>query len=360
MSEDKTQRIEGRTQNSENRAQSANGEGRTQDSRPGESPVETELRTQIDAIGVRFRACGKIALFAVNGVDVTPGMQVVAESEMGVSIGLVVKAKHTIDNPEQQVKKLLRIATEEDLEADKNNRSLEAEAKSFCIEKAKSHNLPMKVIATEATLDRKRLIFYFTADERIDFRELVRDLAGKFKTRIEMRQIGVRDEVKFVGGIGACGRQTCCTLFLTSFEPVSIRMAKKQELILNPSKLSGICGRLMCCLGYEYKQPVDAKEKTSQEIVLDEPQEGHALIAEEEEAGHEEDTSKPSADSPPPNIPTSKPIDSRLTTPDPGITQSAHKPSAVHPASEARAEQQRGERGKPFSRRKRFWKKKKK
>ena len=228
-----------------------------------------ESRKHINAVGVRFKSCGKPTFFEVNGVEFSPGTRIVAESEMGLNLGVVIKAKHIIEKPEQQLKKILRTATEEDIANDKNNRTFENEARVFCIEKVKDHNLAMKVIATESTLDRKRLIFYFTADERIDFRELVRDLAGRFKTRIEMRQIGVRDEVKCIGGIGVCGRQTCCTLFLTSFEPVSIRMAKKQELALNPSKLSGICGRLMCCLGYECKQPgetcVEASKKTIEE-----------------------------------------------------------------------------------------------
>jgi len=216
-------------------------------------------------VGVRFRPCGKIFPFETNGVDANIGMLVVAESEMGLKLGSVIKKQYSIGQPQEQIKKLLRVATEEDIETDRNNRSLEEEARVFCIEKVKTYNLPMKIVAVEATLDRKRLIFYFTASQRIDFRALVRDLAARFKTRIEMRQIGVRDEVKFIGAIGACGRQTCCTLFLTSFEPVSIRMAKRQELLLNPAKLSGICGRLMCCLGYEYEGP---KEEAEEETVV--------------------------------------------------------------------------------------------
>ena len=153
----------------------------------------------------------------------------------------------------EPLKKVLRLANEQDFETAKNNRSFEDEARAFCVGKVKDLNLPMKIVTTETTLDKKRIVFYFTADGRIDFRELVRDLAGKFKTRIEMRQVGVRDEVKLLGGIGCCGRQACCSLFLTSFEPVTIRMAKQQDLSINQNKLSGICGRLMCCLGYEYK-----------------------------------------------------------------------------------------------------------
>ncbi len=207
-----------------------------------------------DVVGVRFKPSGKIYSFEVNGISAKPGIWIVVESEMGLNLGLIVRSRHHMEKPGQKLKKILRIATVQDLEADRNNRNLENEAGTFCTNRAKRLNLPMKIVNTESTLDRKRLIFYFTADGRIDFRELVRDLASKFKTRIEMRQIGVRDEVKCTGGIGCCGREVCCKLFLTSFEPISIRMAKKQELALNPGKLSGICGRLMCCLGYEIDQ----------------------------------------------------------------------------------------------------------
>jgi hypothetical protein len=159
-----------------------------------------------------------------------------------------------IEAPERELKKVLRKTTEEDLQQQQENVKLEDEAKNFCIERIMARGLMMKPVSTEVTLDRKRIIIYFTAEKRIDFRELVKDLAAKFKTRIEMRQIGVRDEAKFLGGIGVCGRELCCTRFLTFFEPISIKMAKRQELILNTGKLSGLCGRLMCCLGYEYNE----------------------------------------------------------------------------------------------------------
>jgi len=219
-----------------------------------------------EIVGIRFKHCGKIYNFEVNGIAAKPGMRVVVESEMGLSLGTVVTARREIEQPEQPLKKVLRIATVPDIETDKNNRLLEEEAKTFCIEKAKNHNLPMKVVGTEATLDKKRLIFYFTAEGRIDFRELVRDLASRFRTRIEMRQIGVRDEIKFLGGIGICGREVCCKTFLTFFDPVSMRMAKKQKLFLNPGKLSGICGRLMCCLSYE----IDQLDKEDEDLALQE------------------------------------------------------------------------------------------
>jgi len=273
-------------------------------------------------VGVRFRPSCKIYPFETNGVDVGPGMRVVADSEMGLKLGTVVKTGYSIGKPQEEIKKLLRIATEEDIEAEKNNHSLEEEARVFCIEKAKTHNLPMKIVATEATLDRKRLIFYFVASGRIDFRGLVRDLAAKFKTRIEMRQIGVRDEVKLIGGIGACGRQTCCSLFLTSFEPVSIRMAKGQELLLNPAKLSGICGRLMCCLGYEYKEP------TPEEVTVEEPM----VVVESE-------------------IPSEAQVD--VVEPETVIQTGIYPEPKI---SEIRSEK---ERGKPFRRRRGFFRKRK-
>ncbi|MBI5675943.1 MAG: stage 0 sporulation family protein [Nitrospirae bacterium] len=215
---------------------------------------------ELSAIGVRFKSCGKIYNFQIGDIDVPPGTWVIVESDMGMSIGVVARPKRVVENTEQPLKKVLRIASDEDIEAHKSNKAFIDEAKAFCAEKAKSRGLSMKIVSAETTLDRKRLIFYFTADGRIDFRELVRDLAAKFKTRIEMRQIGVRDEVKLIGGIGVCGRETCCSSFLTSFEPVSIRMAKKQELSISQGKLSGVCGRLMCCLGYEYDEFLESKK----------------------------------------------------------------------------------------------------
>ncbi len=208
----------------------------------------------------------------------------------------------------------------------------------------------MKVVGTEATLDRKRLVFYFAAEGRIDFRELVRDLASQFKTRIEMRQIGVRDEVKFVGGIGCCGREVCCRIFLTSFEPISIRMAKKQELILNPGKLSGICGRLMCCLGYEIEQPVHKKIKDNargQEIK-------DKIITAEKESTAETVVYDNYNARPPEEV---KPVEEkRQTTRYPSNTKKAKikKDQKIPKMSKSK------DRGKPFNKRKKFWKKKKK
>ncbi len=305
-----------------------------------------------DIVGVRFKQCGKIYSFEVNGVSVKPGMRVVVESEMGLSLGLVVKARHNIEQSEQQFKKVLRIATVQDLEADRNNRSLKDEARAFCTERARSHNLLMNVVGTEATLDRKRLIFYFAAEGRIDFRELVRDLASKFKTRIEMRQIGVRDEVKFVGGIGCCGREVCCKVFLTSFEPISIRMAKKQELVLNPGKLSGICGRLMCCLGYEIEQPT--KEIINKKVVSIETEDEAMILSEEDTA--ETVLSHSDTSQPPEAFKTYK---EKTQPPQPlnAPKETKHKKGQVKTHISKKVPEK--DRGKPFNKRKKFWKKKK-
>ncbi len=205
-----------------------------------------------DVVGVRFKSCGKIYDFEINGIDLKEGDSVIVESDFGLSIGTVVREKRLVESSEREFKKVLRATTEDDLRTRNDNRKLEKDAKVFCLERIMARGLPMKLVGAEATLDRKRIIFYFTADGRIDFRELVKDLAAKFKTRIEMRQIGVRDEAKLVGGLGICGRELCCNTFLSSFDPVSIKMAKKQELVLNVGKLSGLCSRLMCCLRYEY------------------------------------------------------------------------------------------------------------
>jgi cell fate regulator YaaT (PSP1 superfamily) len=205
-----------------------------------------------DVVGIRFKSCGKIYDFEINGMEVKEGDHVIVESDFGLSLGKVIRGRRTIEKSERELKRVVRVATEEDFKAQEDNKQLEKETRDFCLERIMARGLPMKLVATEATLDRKRIVFYFTAEGRIDFRELVKDLAARFKTRIEMRQIGVRDEAKLVGGFGVCGRPLCCNTFLTGFEPVSIKMAKKQEMVLNIGKLSGLCSRLMCCLRYEY------------------------------------------------------------------------------------------------------------
>ncbi|MFN3478956.1 MAG: stage 0 sporulation family protein [Thermodesulfovibrionales bacterium] len=205
-----------------------------------------------DAVGIRFRPCGKIYDFEVNGIPIKKGDLVVVESDLGLSIGTVVIDRHETQG--RELKKVIRLATDDDLRQKEENDKLSEEYRAFCLERIMARGLPMKLICAEATLDRKRIIFYFVSDGRVDFRELVKDLAARFRTRIEMRQIGVRDETKMIGGIGICGREVCCRTFLTTFEPVSIKMVKDQEIVLNTSKLSGLCGRLMCCLGYEYDE----------------------------------------------------------------------------------------------------------
>jgi cell fate regulator YaaT (PSP1 superfamily) len=248
-----------------------------------------------DAVGIRFKCCGKIYDFEVDGLELRKGDAVVVESELGLSIGSVVIERHLIENPSKELKKVLRKAGEEDLRQKTDNETLEAEARAYCLERIMARGLPMKLIGTEVTLDRKRIIFYFAAEGRIDFRELVKDLAARFKTRIEMRQIGVRDEAKMLGGLGICGRELCCKKFLTTFEPISIKMAKSQELVLNANKLSGVCGRLMCCLSYEYNEGEDEaphrREREAaaraDEDVLAGSAENTVTLAGEERAGAE-------------------------------------------------------------------------
>jgi len=230
-----------------------------------------------DVVGVRFKPCGKIYDFEVNGLEVSKGDLVVVESELGINLGNIIIERHMVDDSEKKFKKIIRKATEDDLLQKEENKNLEAESRDYCLERIMARGLPMKLICTEATLDKKRIIFYFTAEKRIDFRELVKDLASRFKTRIEMRQIGVRDSARIVGSLGICGRELCCTKFLTSFEPISIKMAKKQELVLNTSKLSGSCGRLMCCLGYEYSETLQEEPALSESETL--------AVTEDEEAG---------------------------------------------------------------------------
>ncbi|MFQ6880143.1 MAG: stage 0 sporulation family protein [Oscillospiraceae bacterium] len=209
----------------------------------------------IKIIGVRFREAGKIYYFSPGKRKISRGDQVIVETARGVEMGRVVLGEKEV--PEEEIvpplKEVTRIATEEDLKRVKRNREKEKEAFVICEQKIKKHQLQMKLVGAEYTFDNNKLLFYFTADGRIDFRELVKDLASVFRTRIELRQIGVRDETKMMGGIGICGRELCCKTFLSDFAPVSIKMAKEQNLSLNPGKISGLCGRLMCCLKNEYE-----------------------------------------------------------------------------------------------------------
>ena len=204
-------------------------------------------------VGVRFRQVGKIYFFAPGKYSVEVGQHVIVETARGVEYGSVVLGEREVEASDvvQPLKAIIRIATLEDDEREAKNREKEKEAYKICLEKIKKHNLTMKLIKVEYTFDNNKVLFYFTADGRIDFRELVKDLASVFKTRIELRQIGVRDETKILGGIGSCGRPLCCATYMPEFVPVSIKMAKEQNLSLNPSKISGVCGRLMCCLKNE-------------------------------------------------------------------------------------------------------------
>ena len=203
--------------------------------------------------GVRFKRPGKIYYFDPENIQLEKGMNVIVDTAMGEEYGEVVIARKEVEDNEvtEPLKKVIRIATSKDEKMRQENKAKEQDAYKTCLEKISKHELPMKLIDAEYKYDGTKLIFYFTADGRIDFRELVKDLAAVFRTRIELRQIGVRDEVKRCGGNGVCGRELCCCTFLGNFETVSIKMAKEQNISLNPSKISGNCGRLMCCLKYE-------------------------------------------------------------------------------------------------------------
>lgn len=207
----------------------------------------------INVIGVRFRSAGKIYFFDPAGYETKQGDNVIVETARGVEYGHVVIGPRDVEESKviQPLKPVIRTATPEDDEIESKNKIKEKEAFAICFEKIQKHGLDMKLIDSEYTFDNNKVLFYFTADGRIDFRELVKDLASVFKTRIELRQIGVRDETKVVGGIGICGRPLCCHTHLSEFAPVSIKMAKEQNLSLNPTKISGVCGRLMCCLKHE-------------------------------------------------------------------------------------------------------------
>ena len=216
-----------------------------------------------DVVGVRFKKAGKIYYFDPNGLIIPDGEFVIVETVRGIEFGKVVINKKQVDEHDivLPLKKVLRIAEEKDKAIVSENKQAATEAYEVCVQKVVEHNLDMKLVDVEYTFDRSKVIFYFTADGRIDFRELVKDLASIFRTRIELRQIGVRDEAKMLGGIGPCGRMLCCSTFLGDFEPVSIKMAKDQNLSLNPTKISGLCGRLMCCLKYENDEYENAKEQ---------------------------------------------------------------------------------------------------
>ncbi|MCD8007070.1 MAG: stage 0 sporulation family protein [Oscillospiraceae bacterium] len=206
-----------------------------------------------EIIGVRFKSVGKVYYFSPDGAEIPVGTKVIVETARGVECGNVVLANKMVEDSEivPPLKTIIRVATEDDFKQIERNRIKEADAADICERKIAHYGLKMNLVDVECTFDNSKLLFYFTAENRVDFRELVKDLASVFHTRIVLRQIGVRDEAKMMGGLGVCGRQFCCASFLGEFQPVSIRMAKEQGLSLNPTKISGACGRLMCCLKYE-------------------------------------------------------------------------------------------------------------
>jgi cell fate regulator YaaT (PSP1 superfamily) len=235
----------------------------------------------VAVVGVRFKKAGKIYYFDPSNLDISKDDNVIVETARGIEFGECVTAPKEV--PEDQIvaplKGVIRKATESDEEKYKENKEKEITAFETCQQKIQQHNLVMKLIDVEYTFDNNKIIFYFTADGRIDFRELVKDLAAIFKTRIELRQIGVRDETKMTGGIGTCGRVLCCKSFLGDFHPVSIKMAKEQGMPLNPTKISGICGRLMCCLNYEQKAYEDILRRAPRQGAIVETEDGYGVVA---------------------------------------------------------------------------------
>ncbi len=249
----------------------------------------------MDIAGVRLRGVCKTFRFDCTGVALSRGDYAVVQTDRGIALGVVVQRVDgfTPKNPKTTYNKALRAASAEDLRAHQENARREKEAEGFCVRRIAERGLPMKLVRAEYLLDRSKAIFYFTADGRIDFRELVKDLAHELRTRIEMRQIGVRDESRVVGGVGPCGKELCCATFLTEFEPITVKMAKDQKLSLNPAKLSGVCGRLMCCLIYEHHSyarpkpcgaaPAPKAPPTPAPAESDEPEELVAQLTDEEE-----------------------------------------------------------------------------
>ena len=229
----------------------------------------------VKVVGIRFRNAGKIYYFGPGKLQLKAGMHAIVETARGVEMGTVMNDPREVSEESvvQPLKPVIRIATEQDEKQAEKNRQKEKEAFKICLEKIAKHKLDMKLVEAEYTFDNNKLLFYFTADGRIDFRELVKDLAAVFRTRIELRQIGVRDETKIRGGIGICGRELCCHTYLSEFAPVSIKMAKEQNLSLNPTKISGVCGRLMCCLTNE--------EETYEELNNNLPSAGEAVTTPE-------------------------------------------------------------------------------
>ncbi len=233
-----------------------------------------------EVIGVRFKDVGKVYFFDPDGHKLNKLDKVIVETARGVECGEVASANHEVDDEKiiHPLKKLIRIANEKDLLTVKENKEKEKKAFDICSEKIEKHGLDMKLVEVEYTFDNSKILFYFTSDGRVDFRELVKDLASVFRTRIELRQIGVRDESKMIGGLGMCGRPLCCSSFLGDFQPVSIKMAKEQGLSLNPTKISGTCGRLMCCLKYEQEAYEHLLKVTPKTGAIVETEEGRGTV----------------------------------------------------------------------------------
>jgi Uncharacterized homolog of PSP1 len=235
-----------------------------------------------EVIGVRFKNAGKIYYFDPNGNKIDKNTKVIVETARGIECGEVALENRTVQDDQimHPLKNVIRIATPEDLKKQEENKSKEKEAFRICLKKIEDHELKMKLVDVEYTFDNSKILFYFTADGRVDFRELVKELASVFRIRIELRQIGVRDEPKMLGGIGICGRPFCCSTFLSEFAPVSIKMAKEQGLSLNPVKISGACGRLMCCLKYEQEAYEDLLKITPKVGAIVSTNEGKGVVVE--------------------------------------------------------------------------------
>ena len=244
--------------------------------------IENKPAEKIEVVGVRFRQVGKVYYFSPSGLNVTPDMHIIVETARGVEIGIASSANMFVSEKDivAPLRPILRIATPEDIKHSEENKKKELEAYDLCKSKIEEHGLDMNLIDAEYTFDNNKLLFYFTSDGRVDFRELVKDLASLFKTRIELRQIGIRDEAKLKGGLGLCGRPFCCNSFLTDFVQVSIKMAKEQNFSLNSAKISGACGRLMCCLRYEHETYEEEIKKTPQVGYIVSTENGNGVVIE--------------------------------------------------------------------------------
>ncbi|MEG1953212.1 MAG: stage 0 sporulation family protein [Hydrogenoanaerobacterium sp.] len=235
-----------------------------------------------EVIGVRFKNVGKVYYFDPDGQQMTLSQRVIVETARGVECGEVALVNRQVDESGvvKPLKKVIRIATKDDIDQMERNKQRESQAFSVCEDKINQHKLDMKLVDVEYTFDNNKILFYFTADGRVDFRDLVKDLASVFRTRIELRQIGVRDEAKMLGGLGICGKPFCCSTFLGEFQPVSIKMAKEQGLSLNPTKISGTCGRLMCCLKYEQEAYEDLLRHTPKQGAIVNTPDGRGIVTE--------------------------------------------------------------------------------